>query len=306
MPETAVLVQDVSKSYGSFKAVDDMRFDVRYGEIFAVIGPNGAGKSTMLRMILDILKPDTGQIRVFGEPINAAAKDKIGYLPEERGLYKNVNLLDMLVYLGQLKGMSRRDARQKATHWLERLDLGEYLKKKVTALSKGMAQKVQFVATILHEPRLLIVDEPFSGLDPVNTQVLSDLVYEMKGEGRAIIMSTHQMHQVEEMAERVLMINRGQRVVYGPVNTVRNDYASRAVEVVGQGDFSRLPGVTRVENGRRDTYTLFLDAQTEPDQIMRALADGDYRVERFERALPGLAEIFIRVVGEGAAPEVRT
>ncbi|MBZ0307046.1 MAG: ATP-binding cassette domain-containing protein, partial [Anaerolineae bacterium] len=173
----AIVAENLTKSYGSHLAVDELSFDVEYGEIFAMMGPNGAGKSTTIRMILDIIRPDSGHVAVLGGALTEAAKDKIGYLPEERGLYKNVPLVQLLTYLGQLKGMSKFDAAHRGSELLERLDLGEYKKSKMTALSKGMAQKVQFIATVLHQPELIIIDEPFSGLDPVNTQVLKDLLY---------------------------------------------------------------------------------------------------------------------------------
>ena len=294
----AILTERISKSYGDFKAVDDLSFEVKRGEIFALIGPNGAGKSTTIRMVLDILKPDAGHIAVLGGPLTEATKNRIGYLPEERGLYKNVPLIQMLVYLGRLKDMSRRDARRRATDLLTQLDLGDHLKSKLTALSKGMSQKVQFIATVMHNPDLIIVDEPFSGLDPVNTQILRDLIYQMKNDGHAVVMSTHQMHQVEQMADRVLMISKGARVLYGETNEVRARYAKNELVVAGTGDWSALPGVMNVEaNGRQGDVLLSLDAQTTPDDVMQAMAVGDYRVDRFERAIPSLEEIFIRAAG---------
>lgn len=297
MPNNAIRVEHLYKSYGDFQAVDDMSFDVQAGEIFAIMGPNGAGKSTTIRMILDIIKPDRGVIEVLGGPITSATKDRIGYLPEERGLYKNVTLLDMLTYLGQLKGMTRRDAASRATELLERLDLGEHLKSKLTKLSKGMAQKVQFVATVMHRPDLIIIDEPFSGLDPVNTQILKDLLYDLRDEGRAIVMSTHQMHQLQEMADRMLMISKGRRVLYGPVSEVRQQYAENAVNVVGEGDWQGLPGVTEVIAHKSGEVMLHLADGTTADDVMREIANGDYRLQRFELAIPELEEVFIRVAG---------
>lgn len=301
MAQPAIQVEQVSKTYGDFKAVDDMNFVVEKGEIFAMIGPNGAGKSTTIRCILDIIKPDTGRIAVLGGTLTDATRNQIGYLPEERGLYKNVQIQDMLVYLGQLKGMSRGDARQRARELMEKLDLGEYLKKKITALSKGMSQKVQFIATVLHRPELIIIDEPFSGLDPVNSQVLRDLIYDVKNEGHTVVMSAHQMPQIEAMADRMLMISRGKRVLYGAVSEVRQQYAENAVIVAGRGNWSALPGVISVKE-MKDGVLLHLNGST-PDQVMHAMAVGDYQVQRFELAIPSLEEIFIRVVQEGKAHE---
>jgi ABC-2 type transport system ATP-binding protein len=263
------------------------------------LGPNGAGKTTTIRMILDILKPDTGSISVLGGPITAKTKDRIGYLPEERGLYRNVPVIDVLIYLGQLKGLSRPDAQQRATELLEQVELGDNIKSKVSELSKGMQQKVQLIATILHRPDLVIIDEPFAGLDPVNTQLIKDLLYEMNKDGVTIVMSTHQMHQIEEMADRLLMINRGHRVLYGDVQEVRERFADNAVVVEGDGDWATLEGVKSVdegENGRE--FVLHLADGVTPDDIMQAAAVGkNYHVRRFELAVPSLTEIFIQVAG---------
>ncbi|MCD4687332.1 MAG: ATP-binding cassette domain-containing protein [Anaerolineae bacterium] len=293
----AIAVQNVTKRYGDFTAVDDLTFEVQPGEIFAILGPNGAGKTTMLRMVLDILKPDDGAINVLGGPITDRTKDRIGYLPEERGLYRNVQVLDVLVYLGQLKGMSRKVAQERATAMLQHVELGDHAKSKISELSKGMQQKVQIIATILHQPDLVIIDEPFSGLDPVNTQLIKDLLYEMNREGVTIIMSTHQMHQVEEMADRMLMIDQGKRVLYGAVSEVRQRFAKNAVIVEGDGDFAALRGVASVEE-RNGHVLLHLGDGCAPDDVMEAMAVGaDYRVRRFELAVPSLTEIFIEVAG---------
>ncbi len=294
---SAIAVENLSKNYGDFLAVDELSFTIERGEVFALLGPNGAGKSTTIRMILDIIKPDTGTIAVLGGPLTDNTKERIGYLPEERGLYKNVPIIDLLVYFGRLKGMSKSDAAAKATTLMEQLELGEHLKSKLTKLSKGMAQKVQFIATVMHDPDLLIVDEPFSGLDPVNTQILRNLLYDLREQGSAVVMSTHQMVQVEEMADRMLMISEGRRVLYGGVDEVRRQYATNAVIVAGRGDWAALPGVKQASNGKRGDVTLHLDDNTTPDDIMQAMAVGDYQVKRFELAIPGLEEVFIRVAG---------
>ncbi|MCA0458902.1 MAG: ATP-binding cassette domain-containing protein [Chloroflexi bacterium] len=298
----AISVDHISKSYGSFRAVDDLSFEVYRGEIFAMLGPNGAGKSTTMRMILDILKPDTGQITVLGGPLTESTKDRIGYLPEERGLYRNVRVLEMMVYLGTLKGMSRANAQQSSLALLERLGMADQAKKKVSELSKGMQQKIQFGVTVLHQPDLIIIDEPFSGLDPVNSLVLKDLLFDFKNRGGTIVMSTHQMAQVEEMCDRLLMINRGQQKLYGAVETIRQQYALHAVIVEGQGQWASLPGVSKVEplqNGRK-AVLLHLEPQATADHILAAIAASpDMHIERFEMAVPDLNDIFIRVV-EGA------
>lgn len=294
----AIAAHNVTKRYGSFTAVDNLSFDVQRGELFAMLGPNGAGKTTMLRMILDILKPDHGTIEVLGGPISDRIKDRIGYLPEERGLYRNVPVIEVLVYLGMLKGMSRSAAESGALALLEHVGLEDNVKSKVSELSKGMQQKVQLIATLLHKPDLVIIDEPFAGLDPVNTQVVKDLLFEMNREGVTIIMSTHQMHQVEEMADRLLMISKGQRVLYGKVGDVRQKFAKNAVLVEGEGDWAALPGVASVEMRNGRAALLNLAEGITPDDIMEAMAvRANYRVRRFELAVPSLNEIFIAVAG---------
>ena len=300
MPSVAIAAEHITKNYGNLRAVDDLSFEVYSGEVFALLGPNGSGKTTTIRMILDILKPDSGRIAVFGGPLTEAAKDRIGYLPEERGLYRGVQVLDMMIYLGTLKGLSPSEARRRSLELLDKLELSEHAKSKVSELSKGMQQKIQFAVTVLHQPDLIIVDEPFSGLDPVNTLTIKELLTEHRERGGAIVMSTHQMHQVEEMADRLLMISRGQQKLYGPVDEVRKQYALHAVVVEGEGNWSTLPGVERVEieeNGRRGV-TLFLKPGVTPDDLLAAMAAApDIRLRRFELAVPSLNDIFIQVVG---------
>jgi ABC-2 type transport system ATP-binding protein len=299
--KNALEIHDVSKNYGAKAAVIDLGFEVHRGEIFSMLGPNGSGKTTTIRMILDIIKPDKGRIAVFGAPFEEKTKERIGYLPEERGLYRNVRLVELLAYLGTLKGMTQRGAAERATQLLEQVGLGANLKSKVSELSRGMSQKVQFIATILHRPELIIIDEPFSGLDPVNTEVIKKMIYDLKAEGTTIVMSIHEMHQVEEMADRLLMINKGKRVLYGSVDEVRGQYAENAVIVSGSGVWEALPGVEAVhkadEMGRY--VKLKLHEGATPDQIMQRLAtDPAYHVTSFALAVPSLNDIFIRVAGE--------
>lgn len=297
----AIHAERISKHYGNFRAVDDLSFDVLQGEIFAMLGPNGAGKSTTMRMILDILKPDTGRIMVLGGPLTEATKNRIGYLPEERGLYRGVRVLEMMNYLASLKGLSHVEANRRSLAMLERIGMSDQARKKVSELSKGMQQKIQFAVTVLHEPDLIIIDEPFTGLDPVNALMLKDLLFDFKSRGGTIVMSTHQMSQVEEMCDRLLMINRGKQQLYGEVDEVRRRYARHAIIVEGEGDWARLPGVTRVEhvqNGKQGTL-LEMAPSTTSDQVLAAIATApDMRIERFELAVPSLNDIFIQVVEE--------
>jgi ABC-2 type transport system ATP-binding protein len=299
MAATAIAVENISKSYGDFQAVKNLSFEVYQGELFALLGPNGSGKTTTIRMILDILKPDSGKIAVMGGPLTDETKDRIGYLPEERGLYRNVPVIEMMTYLGSLKGMSQSAAKKRGLALLEQLGLGASAKQKVSELSKGMQQKVQFAVTILHEPQLIIIDEPFSGLDPVNSLVIKDLLLDLKKQGVAIVMSTHQMYQVEEMAERLLMIYQGELQLYGPVEEIRNRYAIHAIIVEGRGDWNQLPGVARVEMGEngRGGSVLHLQPEATADSVLAAMASApDMHIQRFELAVPSLNDIFIAVV----------
>lgn len=292
-------VEQINKWYTNHHAVKDLSFHVQRGEIFSMLGPNGAGKTSTIRMVLDIIKPDSGKITVFGKPFSEETKNKIGYLPEERGLYRDVRLIPLLTYLGQLKGMQRSDASSRAAELLVQIGLEENLNSKVKELSRGMAQKVQFVATILHRPELIVIDEPFSGLDPVNTQLIKDMLFDLRNAGATIVMSTHQMHQVEAMADRMLMIARGERVLYGDVDAVRRQYADNAVIVEGTGDWTALSGVDTVTPENSRAVRLHLTESTMPDDIMAQLAiNPGFSVERFERAIPSLDEIFIQVAGQ--------
>ena len=313
---TVLAAEGISKTYATVRAVDDLSLEVHAGEIFGLLGPNGAGKTTTIRMILDIIKPDSGQISVLGGPMSEEKKERIGYLPEERGLYEDMTLEKVLVFLGQLKGLSRAEAQERVANNLQEVELWEARERKIEALSRGMRQKAQFVAATMHEPDLIIVDEPFSGLDPVNTRLIKGLIYRMRDRGAGIIMSTHQMHQVEEMCERILIVNHGKRVLYGSLDEVRNRFASNVVEVTVRGDLAMAPGVQRItpaENGdlrgdvARDNRLLLQDGML-PEEVLEALVqDRSVVVERFERVRTSLDEIFVRVVGrsvqeEGADP----
>lgn len=292
-----VEISNLSKRFGETQAVSDVSFAVEPGEIFGLLGPNGAGKTTTIRMMLDIFKPDSGTIRVFGGELDLAKKRRIGYLPEERGLYKDQKLENTLVYLATLKGLDEKTVRARLNGWLERLDLAAHRQKKVQELSRGMSQKAQIIATLIHEPDLIVIDEPFSGLDPVNARLVKQIFDEQREAGKSIIMSTHQMYQVEALCNRIVLINKGQTVLYGAVNEIKRNFAGNAVVVEGQGEFSHLPGVaeTRRENG---SWHLALEVGVDPQTVFRALAAREgVRIERFELAEPSLDDIFVNVVG---------
>ncbi|RRR65464.1 MAG: ATP-binding cassette domain-containing protein [Candidatus Viridilinea halotolerans] len=301
-----LVIEHVAKTFAQTVAVRDVSFRVGAGEIFALLGPNGAGKTTTIRMALDIFQPDQGTIHLFGAPPGNQVRDRIGYLPEERGLYRNLNLVECLVYLAELKGLAPSTARHRLTGWLERFDLAAHSHKRINDLSRGMQQKAQFIAALIHEPDLLIVDEPFAALDPVNTRLIKDILREWAAQGRTVIMSTHQMHLVEELAERMVMINRGEVVLYGTVAAVRQQFAANALVIHGQGQLGPLPGVAAVDAQREPgSYLLRLEDDVAPQQVLRALvAQSAYTIERFAVALPTLDEIFVRVVAGEQPQEV--
>ncbi len=242
--EPTIVVKSVRKSFGNVHAVQDVSFEVYPGEIFGLLGPNGAGKTTTIRMMLDIFRPDGGETTIFGGPLTEDTKHRIGYMPEDRGLYKDLKLEPTLVFLATLKGMDAGDARQRLADWLKRLDLYEHREKKIQELSKGMQQKAQLIATLLHDPDIIIVDEPFSGLDPVNTRLAKDIIEEQRQAGKTIIMSTHQMYQVEALCQRIVLINNGRTVLYGQVEDIKRNFAGNAIELEGQGSFTRYPRCT--------------------------------------------------------------
>ena len=283
------------KSFGDVHAVSDVTFTVERGEIFGLLGPNGAGKTTTIRLILDLFKPDSGTVSVLNGPMSEDKKNRIGYMPEERGLYQDLHLEKCLLYLASLKGMSTEDARSRAQIYLERLDLAQHKKKKVKELSRGMQQKAQIINTILHSPELIIVDEPFSGLDPLNTQLVKELMNELREQGATIIMSTHMMHQVEELCDRILLIDEGRNVIYGPLDQIRRDYSGHAVLVQVQGS---LPPITGVESITQENGALHLTLADDvsPQDILTQLVGQNMVVEQFEIATPTLDEIFIRTV----------
>lgn len=299
-----VSISHISKSFGPVKAVKDVSFEVFPGEIFGLLGPNGAGKTTTIRVMLDIFRPDSGSVTLFDGKLTEDAKRRIGYLPEERGLYKDIKLEPTLIYLATLKGLDEATARQRLETWLKRFDLFEHRQKKVQELSKGMQQKAQLIATLLHDPDLIIVDEPFSGLDPVNTRLVKDIIEEQRQAGKAIIMSTHQMHQVEALCSRIVLIDNGEAVLYGEVERIRRQFAGNAVILSGQGSFTNIPGVLEARQQNGDWH-LALEVGVSPQEVLRTLAlREDVKLERFEIAEPSLDDIFVTVVkGNATAGE---
>jgi ABC-2 type transport system ATP-binding protein len=297
-----VEINHIRKSFGQIKAVDDVSFSVEKGEIFGLVGPNGAGKTTSIRVLLDIFKADSGSVAILGGPISEAKKDRIGYMPEERGLYQDINLERCLIYMASLKGLSPAEARSRMGEYLERFDLAAHKAKKVKELSKGMQQKAQIIATLLHQPDILIIDEPFGGLDPINTQMVKDLLFEQHEKGVTILMCTHQMHQVEELCERLVLIDHGRVVLYGELSEIQRQFAGNALLVRTSGELPALPGVVSVEE-HNAASRLVLAPGAKPQDVLRALVEKNVEVEQFELAMPTLDEIFLRVVQDNAPGE---
>ena len=292
-----VIVNHVVKAYADKVAVNDLSFTIKPGEIFGLIGPNGAGKTTTIKMMMDIIKPDSGEVDILGKRMSEETKNRIGYMPEERGLYKKQRVLDTIIYLATLKGMMPKAAEERAVQLLEKTGMQATARKKMDELSKGMSQLIQFIVTTIHDPQLLIMDEPFSGLDPVNTESSKKWLSDLRNEGKAIILSTHQMNQVEEMCDRILMVDHGKAVLYGDLREIKARFRSNSIILSYEGKLGPIPGITEQRPGK-DYIELFLDGKTTPQQVLQNLLEQKITVNRFELATPPLNEIFIKVAGE--------
>ena len=294
MTEPAIYVDNLRKAYATLVAVDGLSFEVGRGEIFGLLGPNGAGKTTTIRIIMDILTPDSGTVRVLGHG-PSEVRHRVGYLPEERGLYRTLRVTESLVYLAQLKGMPKAAAQARAARLLERVELAEWGRRKVDELSRGMQQKVQLLASVIHDPELVVLDEPFQGLDPVNAEMVRDLIRELRAEGKTVVLSAHEMSLVEMLCERIVLIHKGHAVLNGALADIKRQFAPNAIELSPPLALDGLPGVTHVEtiNGRSH---LTLAPGTEPREVLRMLVERGVPVDRFERATASLDEVFVTVV----------
>jgi len=293
--EGAIVVAGVSKSFGSTTAVDNVSFTVGKGEVFGLVGPNGAGKTTLIRMIMNIFRPDEGGIRVFGKALAPEDKDRIGYLPEERGVYTKQKARFVLEYFAQLKGLSRADARSNAERWLKKLDLWEVRDRQIQELSKGNQQKVQLISAVIADPEVVILDEPLSGLDPVNVRVLMSVIRELAADGKAVLFSSHQMNLVEILCQRVLMIHRGKAMLYGNLDRIRRDYSDNAVLVQTGAALDDCPFVLKTlshEQGRK----VYLRHESHPEDLLSWLIHRGSGVKFFEQLPVKLEEIFIKIV----------
>ncbi|MFP4081805.1 MAG: ABC transporter ATP-binding protein [Candidatus Aminicenantes bacterium] len=295
----ALEIENISKKFGDFFAVKNLSFSIPAGSIYGMLGPNGAGKTTTIRMVMNIIIPDQGNIRVLNRRMDEKMKEQIGYLPEDRGLYPKMKVEELLLFLAELKGMSRSEAREASETWLDRFDLTEWKLKKVEELSRGMQQKLQFIVTVIHRPDLIILDEPFAGLDPVNTKLLKDVMLEMKEEGRTVIFSTHRMEQVEMICDHICLINKAEKVLEGNLSGIKKQYGKNTVvlDYEGRTDFIKsIPGIDKI-----DDYGKFMEIRlkegVDPQDLLPGLV-GKVRINRYEVKEPSLNAIFMEKVGE--------
>lgn len=295
-----VVLEHITKRFGEFTAVNDLSLAARPGRIYGLLGPNGAGKTTTIRMIVNITAPDSGRITLFGQQITPALQDRIGYLPEERGLYKKMKVCDQLKFFAELKSVPGREAESRIDRWLERLKLTEWKYKKSNALSKGMQQKVQFITAVIHNPDLLILDEPFSGLDPVNVELLKEVILELKAAGKTIIFSTHQMELAEKICDDICLINRSRKVLEGSIREVKRAFSRNAVALrLESGDevIHDRSLVSKIER-HSDGMEVLLSDGANAQELLKRLIEAGAKIERFEMIEPSLNNIFIEKVSE--------
>src|SRR5947207_13749509 len=302
-PSSPTLILDhVSKSVGDFKAVSDLSIQVKAGRVFGLIGPNGAGETTTIRMIVNMTAPDTGTIKLFGKSMTTALQDRIGYLPEERGLYRKMKVGEQLRFFAELKDLPGREADKRIDAWLKKLDLTGWKDKRAKDLSKGMQQKIQFIASVIHEPDLLILDEPFSGLDPVSVDLMKETILEQKTSGKTIILSTHQMEIAERLCDDICMINKSRKVLDGQLREVRRSFAQNVVALRVEGADGLLNDpevITNVRQNGDDTEVL-LTAEASPQVLLKRLVDANVKIAKFELVEPTLHDIFVAKVKESA------
>ena len=300
--DTTVQLDRVSKSFGEFTAVKELSLTVRSGRVFGLLGPNGAGKTTTIRMIVNITAPDTGTIRLFGGHINAALQDRIGYLPEERGLYRRMKIVDQLRFFAELKNIGRRNVEAKIDEWLARVKLPEWKNKRSMELSKGMQQKVQFITAVLHDPDLLILDEPFSGLDPINVELLKEIVLDLKRAGKTIIFSTHQMEVAEKICDDICLLNRSQKVFEGSLREIKSSFGRNSVAIRCEGGDGVLDDPALISKLVRhvDEAQALLAPGADAQVLLRRLIDSGATIGKFEMVEPSLNDIFITKVTEHA------
>jgi len=290
-------LEDVVKTYDKHVAVDKVSFNVPEGRIFGLLGPNGAGKTSLIRIITTITRADEGRVFLAGQPINSRTPTQIGYMPEERGLYKKMKVGEHLMYLAQLKGLSKRDAKAAIETWFEKFEITDWWNKKVEELSKGMQQKIQFIATVIHRPKLLILDEPFSGLDPINTNLIKDEIYQLKQEGISIIFSTHRMEQVEEVCEEIVLINKGKNILQGEVKAVKDQFKENRFRLDYEGSLPpNIAAQAAIIKEAKDHVIIQMSEGEDSNNLLRYFINQGVHVTAFNEILPSLNEIFIQQV----------
>lgn len=297
-------IQNVVKQYKNHRAVDHVSFEMETGSIFGLLGPNGAGKTSLIRIITSITGADSGQVLLNGTPVNEKTPEQIGYMPEERGLYKKMKVGDQLMYLAALKGLDRRTAKKKIDYWLNRFDISDWFDKKIEELSKGMQQKIQFIATVLHEPKLIILDEPFSGLDPVNTNIIKEEIHRLNQEGASIIFSTHRMESVEEICEDLVLMNQGQVKLQGKVSQVKQDFKENKY-AFQLGNKIQVPQVEGVKLISQQDNTIIVQSASNAhvNEFLKALIQQEAHIQSFHEILPSINDIFIKLVGKATINE---
>ena len=302
----AIEVEHVTKAFGRFKAVDDLSLEIPKGTMFGLLGPNGAGKTTTIRMIMDITAPDTGAIRVLGRPASRESLARVGYLPEERGLYRRMRVLDHLLFLAAIKEVDAETAKKRIDRWLDAMELRPWLHRKVDELSKGMQQKIQFIGTIVHDPDVLILDEPFSGLDPINVNLIKTFLVEFRAEGKTVVFSTHVLEQAEKLCDHICLITKSKKVLDGDIRELKRRFAGNVIRVstdASAGAIAALAGVhsvTPVNGG----FHVGLDAGVEPRTIVQRLFE-KHRVDAFSEQEPELEEIYLKAVRDAGLEETR-
>lgn len=300
----ALEIENISKRFGDFYAVKNLSFNIPKASIYGLLGPNGAGKTTTIRMVMNIIIPDEGAIKILDGKMDEGMKQRVGYLPEDRGLYPKMKVGEILLFLADLKGLKRQEARKKIDFWLERFDLADWKQKKVEELSRGMQQKLQFIATVIHQPEIIILDEPFGGLDPINTKLLKDIMLEMRGKGGTIIFSTHRMEQIEMICDSICLINKAERVLEGNLNQIKKQHGKNTVVLDYEGDAGFIKNFP--ETDKIDDYGKFMEIkikeQTDPQDLLNKLV-GRIKINKFEVREPSLNAIFIDIVGEKNAQD---
>ncbi len=291
-------LQNVVKQYHNHRAVDGVSFDIPKGSIFGLLGPNGAGKTSLIRIITTITGADSGKVYLDGNPINADSPKFIGYMPEERGLYKKMKVGEQLLYLAQLRGMNKNEAKSAILYWLEKFDNKDWWNKKIEELSKGMQQKIQFIATVMHKPKILILDEPFTGLDPLNTNLMKEEINQMNQQGTSIIFSTHRMEQVEEICKDIVLINQGKKILEGKVDEIKNQHKNNLFRIEFDGSFPKdlLNSDFQLVEDTPEYVLIKVSANHNSNELLRALIAKGIQIKSFTEVLPSLNEIFIKLV----------